>query len=68
MLEFYPALGVNSTQTRFRKIPRKIVWAVKELSEVSGKVGGLKKDIAEPLILVGKLLHLQSLYVSSLPI
>lgn len=68
MLKFYPALGVNSTQTKLRKIPRKIIWAVKELSEISDKVGGLKKDIAEPLLLVGTLLHLQSLYVSSLPI
>lgn len=66
MLKFCPALGADSTQTEFRKIPKKITWAVKELSEVSGKVASLKKDIAEPLVLVGALLHLQSLYVLSL--
>ena len=41
---------------------------MKELSEVSGKVAELKKDIAEPLILVGTLLQLHSLYVSFLSI
>lgn len=49
MLKFYPVLGANSTQTRFRKIPRKIVWAVNELSEVSGKVAGLKKILQSRL-------------------
>ena len=68
MLKYYPVLGANSTQTRFQKIPRKFVWAVKELSEVSGKVAELKKEIAEPFILVGILLQLHSLYVSFLSI
>lgn len=67
MLKFCPVLGANSPQTTFRTIPMKIVWAVKELSEVSGKVARLKKDVAEPLTLVGTLMQLQSLYVSPLP-
>lgn len=61
MVKFYPALAANSTQKSVRKISRKVIWAVKELSEVSSKVAGLKKDTAEPLLLVGTLLQLQSL-------
>lgn len=68
MLKFCPALGANSTQTTLQKIPKKITWAVKEMSEVAGKVAGFKNDVAEPLIFVEPLLQLQLLYVFPLSI
>lgn len=66
MLDFQPALGPTSTYSSIRKAPRKVTWAVKELSTVSGKVAELKKEICDPLILVESLMQLQSLYVLDL--
>lgn len=66
MLDFQPALGPTSTYSSIRKAPRKVKWAVKELSTVSSKVAELKKEICDPLILIESLLQLQSLYVSGL--
>lgn len=63
MLDFQPALGAGSTYGTTRKVPRKIKWALKELSAVSGKVAGLKKEVCDPLVLVENLMQLQSLYV-----
>ena len=65
ILKFYPALGTSSTQSEIRKAPKRIKWALKELSDVSGKVAELKKAVADPVVLIGPLLQLQSLYVSS---
>ena len=66
MLNFQPALSPTSTYSSIRKVPKKVKWAVKELSTVSGKVAELKKEICDPLILVESLMQLQSLYVSDL--
>ena len=64
MLEFEPALGEVPTEGRQKKAKKKIKWAMKELSEVSGKVAELKKAVTEPLVFVGQLLLLQTLYKS----
>lgn len=64
MLVFQPALAITSTYSSIRKAPRKVKWAVKELSTVSGKVAELKKEVCDPLMLVKSLIQLQSLYVS----
>lgn len=64
MLDFQPALSSTSTYGRFRKVPQKIKWALKELSAVSGKVAELKREICDPLTLLENLMQLQSLYVS----
>lgn len=61
MLEFCPALSEASTQSSVRKAPRKIKWALKEPSEVSGKVASLKKQIIDPMLFIGLLLLLQAL-------
>ncbi|MCJ1455980.1 hypothetical protein MMC28_006337 [Mycoblastus sanguinarius] len=61
MLEFEPALGEVPTEGRQKKAKKKIKWAMKELSEVSGKVAELKKAVTEPLVFVGQLLLLQTL-------
>ena len=60
-LGFDPALGENSTQSAVRKAPRKIGWALKELSDVSGEVAKLKKAIPDPVVFIGPLLLLQTL-------
>ena len=61
MLDFCPALGETSTQSTVRKAPRKIRWALKELSEVSGEIAKLKKAITDPMLFIGPLLLLQTL-------
>lgn len=61
MLDFCPALGEASTQSSVRKAPKKIKWAVKELSDVSGEVGKLKRAVIDPILFIGPLLLLQSL-------
>lgn len=66
MLNFEPALGPTSSYGNMRKAPKKMKWALKELSVVSGKVAELKKEICDPLILVENIMQLHSLYVSSL--
>ena len=66
MLDFQPALDPTSTYGSIRKAPKKVKWAVKELSTVSGKVAELKKEVCDPLILIESLMQLQSLYVSGL--
>lgn len=67
MLKFYPALGATSTQSGIQKAPKRIKWALKELSDVFGKVSELKKAVADPIVLIGPLLQLQSLYVLRVP-
>lgn len=61
MLKFCPALGEASTQSKIQKAPKKIKWAVKELSEVSSKVTSIKKQITTPVLLIGPLVALQAL-------
>lgn len=61
MLKFYPALGASSTQSGIRKAPKKIRWALKELSDISGEVAQLKNAVSGPIVLIGPLLQLQSL-------
>lgn len=61
MQDFCPALGETSTQSTVRKAPRKIRWALKELSEVSGEIAKLKKAITDPMLFIGPLLLLQTL-------
>lgn len=64
LLEFKPALGSASTFSKFRKVPKKIKWAWKELSAVSSKVAELKREVCDPLMLLDTLLQMQSMYIS----
>ena len=61
MLGFCPALGENSAQSAVQKAPKKIRWALKELSDVSGEVAKLKRAVADPILFVSPLLLLQAL-------
>ncbi len=61
MLEFCPALGEASTQSKIRKVPKKVKWALRELSDVSGEVGKLKRAVTDPMLFIGPLLLLQAL-------
>lgn len=61
MLDFCPALGEASTQSTVRKAPKKIKWALRELSDVSGEVAKLKKAVTDPMLFIGPLLLLQAL-------
>lgn len=61
LIEYYPSSGAGSTQQSIRKAPKKAQWALKELSEASGKVIELKKAISDPLLCIEPLLLLQSL-------
>ena len=61
LLKFKPSLGADSSQSSLHKSPKKALWAMGEMSEVSGKVNQLKKAVSDPLLCVGPLLALQSL-------
>ena len=61
LLGFKPSLAADSTQHSYRKAPKKAKWAIKELSNVSGKVSQLKKAVSDPLLCIEPLLLLQSM-------
>lgn len=63
MLKFQPALSSTSTYGRVRKVPKKIQWALTELSTASSKVTELKREVCDPLTLLENVLQLQSMYV-----
>ena len=63
MLDFQPALSPTSNHSSIRKVPKKIKWALKELSAVSGKVDELKREVCYPLTLLENLMQRHIMYV-----
>ncbi|KAL6719451.1 hypothetical protein ACLMJK_003691 [Lecanora helva] len=61
LLRFKPSLGAGSSKSFLRRSPRKVQWAMNELSEVSGKVIRFKKAVSDPLLCIGLLLALRSI-------